>query len=432
MNVFDELHGRGFIYQCTDKEALRDMLGKESLTYYIGFDPTAASLHVGSLIPIMAMVHMQRAGHRSIVLLGAGTAMVGDPSGKREMRQIISREDIERNAVGIRKQLEKFLDFGSEKTLLLNNADWLCELNYIEFLRTVGRYMSVNKMLARESARLRYESSDGLSFLEFNYACLQAYDFLVLSRDHGCTLQMGGQDQWGNICEGIDLIGRPDLSGKKVYGMTFPLLVGPGGEKFGKTVKGSVWLDADLTLPFDYYQFWRNTDDGDVGRYLRLFTLLPREEADRLGGLEPPAINRAKEILAFECTAMVHGFDTARDVYAGAVQQFGSADPEGKVETTSRILEAGSAAEGGRAEVPTFRLSRGDLGEGIGIIDLLVLSGLCKSKGEARRFVQGGGVYLNDARIDAADARVGPDSLAGGEALLRIGKKNIKKIVVDS
>jgi tyrosyl-tRNA synthetase len=430
MNVFDELQERGFIYQCTDKEALRELLGGESVTYYIGFDPTAASLHVGSLIPIMAMVHMQRAGHRTIVLVGGGTAMVGDPSGKREMRQIISREDIDRNAVGIRKQLEKFIDFSSEKTLVLDNADWLCGINYIEFLRTVGRTMSVNKMLARESARLRYESSDGLSFLEFNYACLQAYDFLVLSRDHGCALQMGGQDQWGNICEGIDLIGRPDFSGRKVYGMTFPLLVGPGGEKFGKTVKGSVWLDADLTPPFDYYQFWRNTDDRDVGRYLRLFTLLPKEEAAALGGLEAPAINRAKEILAFECTAMVHGFDTAVDVYAGAVGQFGSADPEGKVETSSRIKEAGSAGRAGRAEVPTFHLPRGDLGEGIPVIDLLVRSGLCASRGEARRFVQGGGVYMNDARIDAADRIVGPESFTGGEALLRIGKKNIKKIVV--
>jgi tyrosyl-tRNA synthetase len=430
MNVFDELHERGFIYQCTGKEALRELLGKESVTYYIGFDPTAASLHVGSLIPIMAMVHMQRAGHRSIVLMGGGTAMVGDPSGKREMRQIISREDIERNAAGIRKQLEKFLDLGGERTLLLDNADWLCGINYIEFLRTVGRTMSVNKMLARESARLRYESADGLSFLEFNYACLQAYDFLVLSRDHGCVLQMGGQDQWGNICEGIDLIGRPDISGKKVYGMTFPLLVGPGGEKFGKTVKGSAWLDADLTPPFDYYQFWRNTDDRDVGRYLRLFTLLPKEEAAALGELQAPAINRAKEILAFECTAMVHGLETAQEVYAGAVGQFGSADPDGTIETSSRIREAGDAGRSVRAEVPTFHLEAGDVSGGISILDLLVRSGLCKSKGEARRFVQGGGVYLNDARIDAADRVLLQDSFPGGEALLRIGKKNIKKIVV--
>lgn len=427
MNVFDGLERRGFIYQCTDRDGLRGILEKEKLTYYIGFDPTAESLHIGSLVPIMAMVHMQGAGHRSIALMGGGTAMVGDPSGKREMRRIISREDINKNAGGIKKQLEKFLDFEGDKTLLLDNADWLCQLNYIEFLRKIGRYLSVNKMLARESARLRYESSDGLSFLEFNYACLQAYDFYVLLKDYNCTLQMGGQDQWGNICEGIDLIARPDLSGKKAYGLTLPLLVGPSGEKFGKTAGGNVWLDATLTPPFDYYQFWRNTDDKDVGRYLLLFTLLPVEEAERLGNLKVPEINRAKEILAFECTMMVHGFEAAREVYTGAVEQFGCCDGEGSIETSSMIKEVRPAAgeEGG---VPTCELSRDDLKDGLAVIELLVKAGMCRSRGEARRFIQGGGVYRNDERVSAVDACIRPEHFKNGVALLRIGKKNIKKI----
>jgi len=430
MNVFDELEQRGFIYQCTDRDALRDLLGRGKVTYYVGFDPTAASLHVGSLVPIMAMVHMQRAGHTTLALLGGGTAMVGDPSGKREMRRIISREEIERNGAGIRRQLEAFLDFDDGRTRLLDNAEWLLPLNYVDFLRTIGRYLSVNKMLARESARLRYESPDGLSFLEFNYACLQAYDFLVLARDHGCVLQMGGQDQWGNICEGIDLIARPDAGGKRAYGMTFPLLLGAGGEKFGKSVGGNVWLDAGQTRPFDYYQFWRNTDDRDVMRCLLLFTLLPVEEARRLGSVEGPSanINRAKEILAFECTLLAHGFETARDVYAGAARQFGCADPGGAVETSSRIAQVKPAV--GEGEVPTFEISRGELEAGVAIVDLLVRSGLCRSKGEARRFIQGGGVYLNDSRVASADARAGLADAAGGEALLRVGKKTLRKLRV--
>ncbi|MFH1438676.1 MAG: tyrosine--tRNA ligase [Pseudomonadota bacterium] len=427
MNVYDELEQRGFIYQCTDPDGLRELLAKEQVTYYIGFDPTGGSLHVGSLVPIMAMVHMQGAGHRTIALMGGGTAMVGDPSGKNEMRRMISREVIDRNAVGIKAQFEQYLDFGEGRAVLLNNLDWLLPLNYIEFLRTIGRHMSVNRMMARESARLRYESADGLSLLEFNYACLQAYDFYVLARDHGCALQMGGRDQWGNICEGIDLIGRQDLGGRKAYGLTLPLLVGPGGDKFGKTVKGSVWLDAKLTQPFDFYQFWRNTEDTEVERYLKLFTLLPLDEIRRLGALKPPMINRAKEILAFEITMLAHGFETAGDVFAGAINEFGSADPEGTVETSSRIGEVAVSATGEGA-VPTFDLEKGETGQGLAVIDLLVKAGMCRSKGEARRFIQGGGVYLNNARVAAADAEVTLDDFKDGTAFLKIGKKTVKKI----
>ena len=427
MNVFDELEQRGFIYQCTDRDGLRELLGKEQVTYYIGFDPTGSSLHVGSLVPIMAMVHMQRSGHKTIALMGGGTAMVGDPSGKSEIRKIISKEQIEKNAVGIKAQFEQYLEFGTEKAVLLNNLDWLLPLNYIEFLRTIGRYMSVNRMMARESAKLRYESSDGLSLLEFNYACLQAYDFYVLARDRGCVLQMGGRDQWGNICEGIDLIGRQDLGGRKAYGLTLPLLVGAGGDKFGKTVKGSVWLDAKWTQPFDFYQFWRNTEDTEVERYLKLFTLLPLEETKGLGALKPPMINRAKEILAFEITMLAHGFETARDVFTGAIEQFGSADPEGTIETSSRIGEVAALAAG-EGTVPTFELEKGEIGQGLAVIDLLVKAGMCKSKGEARRFIQGGGVYLNDARVAAADAKVTLEDFKDSTALVKIGKKNVKKI----
>jgi len=427
MDVFEELERRGFIYQCTDSDGLRSILAQKKVTFYVGFDPTASSLHVGSLIPIMAMVWLQKSGHRPIALLGGGTAMIGDPSGKKEMRKIISREEIVKNAQGIEKQLRKFLNLDGTAGLLLDNSKWLLNLGYIPFLRDIGRFMSVNRMLARESARLRYESPEGLSFLEFNYACLQAYDFYVLYRDYDCILQMGGQDQWGNICEGIDLIGRPEILGKKAYGLTFPLLLSSTGEKFGKSVGGNVWLDSSLTSPYDYYQFWRNTDDRDVMRYLMMFTQLPYEEAKRLGSLEPPMINRAKEILAFECTMALHGFETASKVYAGAVSIFGCCDDAERIPTTSRIIEAQRMVTMEK-EIPAIELEREEVEAGIEIVDLLARSGLCSSKSQARRCIQQGGVYLDGERVKDLNMKIGFSFLEKGSLSLRVGKKLIRKI----
>ncbi len=301
-NVLDTFEERGFVEQVTDREELLKALG-DPTTCYIGFDPTASSLHVGSLVPIMSLAHMQRAGHRPIALVGGGTTLVGDPSGKTEMRRLMSREEINRNAEGIKKQLSRFLDFSLEKALMLNNADWLVGLNYIEFLRDIGRHFSVNRMLAAESYKVRLES--GLSFIEFNYMLLQAYDYWHLFKHYQCRLQMGGNDQWGNILAGADLIRR--MEGEVVHALTFPLITTSSGIKMGKTHKGAVWLDPELTSPYDYYQYWINQDDKDVERFLALFTFLPMEEVRRLGSLMGEGIREAKEVLAFEATALCHG-----------------------------------------------------------------------------------------------------------------------------
>jgi tyrosyl-tRNA synthetase len=303
MNAFDQLQARGFLYQLTAEAEIRDRLASGPLTFYVGFDPTADSLHVGHLLPVMAMRLLQQAGHRPIAIVGGGTAMVGDPSGKNEARQLLTREQIIANTAALKGQLSRFLDFGPGKALLLDNADWLLNLGYIEFLRDIGKHFSVNKMLTADSVKSRLET--GLSFLEFNYMLLQAYDFAVLARDHQCLLQLGGQDQWGNIVAGTDLIRR--LHSTQAYGATFPLLLNSQGQKFGKSVAGAIWLDAERTPAFDYYQFWRNVADDEVTRLLGFFTCLPLDEIQRLGALPAPAINRAKEILAWEATALAHG-----------------------------------------------------------------------------------------------------------------------------
>ncbi len=308
MNVYDILEERGFIEQCSDTERVKGMLDS-SLTCYIGFDPTSDSFHCGSLVPIMALAHMQRAGHTVIALVGGGTAMIGDPSGKTELRKLMTNETIESNAEGLKKQLSHFLDFSGGGALMLNNADWLLPLNFIEFLRDIGRHFSVNKMLAAESYRMRLET--GLNFIEFNYMLLQAYDFLHLYRDKGCTLQMGGNDQWGNILAGTDLIRR--VEGGDAEALTFPLLTTASGGKMGKTEKGAIWLDAQRTSPYDYYQYWINADDRDVGKFLALFTLLPMDEVRRLSSLEGAEIREAKEVLAKECTAILHGDEAAAE-----------------------------------------------------------------------------------------------------------------------
>ncbi|NOY79733.1 MAG: tyrosine--tRNA ligase [Kiritimatiellaeota bacterium] len=426
MNAFDILEERGFFYQITAPEALRERLDREKLTFYVGFDPTADSLHVGHLLPVMAMRLLQQCGHRAIAVVGGGTAMVGDPSGKTEARPILSREEIARNSAAIKQQLSRFLDFSDDRALLLDNADWLAPLRYVDFLRDVGRHFSVNRMLAAESVKLRLET--GLSFLEFNYMLLQSYDFYVLCRDRDCLLQLGGQDQWGNIVAGVDLVRR--MLGREAYGATFPLLLKSDGEKFGKTAAGAVWLDRERTSPFDYYQFWRNAEDTQVGRLLAFFTPLPMDEVRRLGRLEPPTINRAKEILAFEATRLAHGEEEASRAYLAAGRQFGFADPDNRVPTASRIKDIGTGGAGD-ADLPTITVGRDELDRGLWIVELFVRAGLAKSNGEARRLIRGGGAYLNNERINDDRRQVGPDDFSDDEIQVRAGKKNVRRVLVD-
>lgn len=420
--IYEEFRRRGFLYQCTDEEALSELLQKEQVTFYIGFDPTADSLHVGSLVPIMAMVHMQRAGHRPIAVTGGGTALVGDPSGKTELRQMLTPERIRENAQSISAQLAGFLNLDGEKGLAVDNIEWLEGLGYIDFLREIGRHFSVNRMLAMESYKQRLET--GLSFLEFNYMCLQAYDFVVLCKEHDCVLQMGGQDQWGNIVAGLDLVRRE--TGRQAYGLTFPLLTDSSGAKLGKTVAGAIWLSAEKTSHFDFYQYWRNIDDSDVERFLKLFTFLPVEECERLGRLEAPAINRAKEILAFELVGIVRGEKAAADTYLAVVQQFGSADPGGTIETSSAV---GGLATARVDNTPTLELSLPETAAGIRLIELLVRAGLCPSNGEAKRLIKQGGARVDDVQITDLNAVVNADTLAN-RPIIKAGKKRLVRVVV--
>jgi len=424
-NALDILEERGFLYQLTDTEALRQRLGAAPVTFYVGFDPTGSSLHIGHLLPVMAMRWLQQAGHRAIALVGGGTAMVGDPSGKTEARPVLTTAEIDANAESIKGQLSRFLDFSDDRAVLVNNADWLRDINYIEFLRDVGRHFSINRMLAAESVKQRLET--GLSFLEFNYMLLQSYDFYVLKRDRGCDLQLGGQDQWGNIVAGCDLVRR--MLGAETFGATFPLLLKGDGQKFGKTAAGAVWLDADRTSPFDYYQFWRNVDDTEVTRLLGFFTSLPMDEAKRLGALPAPAINRAKEILAFEATLLAHGFAEAAKAYVAAGSEFGFADPRGSIETTSRVREVQTASTD--SDLPTLAVPRAELAAGIWVVKLFVDSGMAKSNGEVRRLIKGGGCYLNDERIDDETLTVTADHLQDGQLMIRAGKKNRRRVVAE-
>ena len=425
MSGFECLRERGFFYQVTDETALRQRLSEDTITFYVGFDPTADSLHIGHLLPIMAMRWLQKCGHRAIALVGAGTAMVGDPSGKTEARPILTAEEIEKNAACLKEQMARFLDFSDGRALLLNNADWLADLKYIEFLRDIGRHFSVNRMLAAESVKQRLET--GLSFLEFNYTLLQAYDFYVLMRDHQCEFQFGGQDQWGNIVAGVDLTRR--MLGKEVFGATFPLLLKSDGQKFGKTADGAVWLDPQRTSPYQYYQFWRNVDDVDVGRLLAFFTELPMAEVKRLSELRPPKINRAKEILAYEATRLAHGSEEAARAYLAAGSEFGFADPQGSIETSSEVQTV--KAEAAEDELPTHTVSAADLEEGVWVVKLFADSGLCRSNGEARRLIRGGGAYINGDRVGDEQRQLGRDDLEDGRILLRAGKKNLRRVVVD-
>ncbi len=406
-NLFDVLRERGFIQQVTDEENLSRILSEQKVAAYIGFDPTADSLHVGSLLPIMALIHLQRHGHFPIVVLGEGTAMIGDPSGKTEMRQMLYREQIHTNAEKLKQQLNRFLHFDEGKAAIVNNSDWLLELKYIEFLRDIGRHFSVNRMLAAESYKIRLET--GLSFLEFNYQLLQAYDFLTLFRSHHCILQMGGDDQWGNIVAGIDLIRR--LESAAAYGLTLPLLTTSSGQKMGKTAKGAVWLDATKTSPYDFYQYWINVDDRDVKRFLALFTLLPMAEINRLSALEGAELRQAKEILAFEVTKITHGEVEALEA-----------------RKASRAIFGGD--EGDLDGMPSSNIARQQLEEGIAVVDILLQVGLVTSKSEARRLIQQGGCYLNEQRVTMIEAKVGIADSIDGQVLLRAGKKKYHRLVI--
>jgi tyrosyl-tRNA synthetase len=407
-NVFDTLKTRGFIQQVTHPEDINTRLQRGSITFYIGFDPTASSFHIGNLLPIMAMVHMQRAGHRPIAILGAGTAMVGDPSGKTEMRQMLSRDMIEENARALRRQLEHYLSFaGDNSAMLLNNGDWLFDLRYIDFLRDVGRYFSVNRMLTFEAYKQRLES--GLSFLEFNYQLLQAYDFLVLRQRYDCILQMGGDDQWGNMVAGADLIRRVEQT--DAFAITFPLLATASGQKMGKTADGAIWLDADRTTPYEFYQFWINVDDRDVKRFLRFYTLLPLEDLAQFDAMEGAELREAKRVLAFEATALTHGEAAARAAEQAAQAMFGG--------------------DGDAAAMPQTVVAQNRLDTGVLAVDLLVETGLAASKGAARRLIQQGGASLNGMRLDTIDATVTRTDVQDGAVILRAGKKRYHRVVVD-
>lgn len=422
MNIYQELKARGFCYQQTDEAAIEKLLTTEQVKFYVGFDPTGNSLHVGHLLPVMAMRLMQKAGHIPIVLVGGATAQIGDPSGRISARPMMTLETIAENVRCLRGQLARFIDDTDGRAIFVNNADWLCKIGYIEMLREVGSIFSVNRMLAQESVKSRLEN--GLSFLEFNYSILQGYDFYVLNRDRGCKLEMGGQDQWGNMVAGTELVRRK--SGKEVHCMTIPLLMNSNGQKFGKTAGGTnVWLDVNRTSVFDYYQFWRNCDDAQVEKLMLYFSPLPIDEIRRI--CDPAGnINRAKEILAYEATCLAHGEQAAREAFVAAGSRFGFADPAGKVATSSTIaaIDTGAVA----ADLPTVAIEQALLDDpaGLTVPRLLVLAGLCKSTSEGRRLIQGGAVSIDDVKVTdpTAPVRFERESL-----ILRAGKKNFRKIL---
>jgi tyrosyl-tRNA synthetase len=423
-NVIEILRERGFIEQTTHDQELMDYIGAGDAAGYIGFDPTASSLHVGSLVPIMALSHMQRQGHRPIALVGGGTGLVGDPSGKTEMRQMLTTELVNSNVAAIKGQLARFIDFGEGKAVLVNNADWLTSLSYIPFLRDIGRHFSVNRMIKAESCRNRLESEDGLSFIEFNYMVLQAYDFLELVRQHRCRLQMGGSDQWGNIVAGIDLIRR--ITGEQAFGVTFPLITTSSGAKMGKTASGAVWLDPQRTSPYAYYQFWVNTDDRDVARFLSLFTFLPLQEIQFVGKLEGADLNSAKAVLAYEATRLAHGLHEADKAYKAACQMFGARPISKQVLPSSGIPR--EAAHDAENNVPTTDMQASVFDEGIAAFKLFQLAGLVQSGGEARRLIDQGGGYVNGMRLESFDQIINTNNINDMSLLLRAGKKRFHKI----
>lgn len=406
MNAFDILMERGFIEQCTHEKEIRELLDKEKVTFYIGFDPTADSLHVGHFVTVMAMSHMQRAGHRPIVLFGGGTAMVGDPTGKTDMRKMMTTEIIDHNVACFKKQMARFISFDNDAAIMVDNGDWLRNLNYIEFLREVGVHFSVNRMLTAECFKQRLEK--GLSFLEFNYMLMQSYDFLELFRRYNCKLQLGGNDQWSNILGGVELVRR--LHGEQSFGMTFSLLTNSEGKKMGKTEKGAVWLDPEKTSPYEFYQYWRNIADADVKRCLSLLTYVPMDEVNALTNVEGSAINKAKERLAFEVTKIVHGEEEAQ-----------------KADTAAKALFLGGAHGG---SIPTTEFMPSDFETGIDILTLLQQTKLVPSRSEGRRLVTQNGIKINEQPVTDPNAQITMADFKENELMIQKGKKVFHKVVI--
>ncbi len=426
INILDVLKQRGFIDKTTHDKELFEYLNNGQTTCYIGFDPTASSLHVGSLIPIMALSQMQRHGHRPIALVGGGTGLIGDPSGKTEMRTMLTVEKVNENADALKVQLSRFIDFTDDKALLLNNADWLGQLEYIPFLRDVGRHFSVNRMIKAESYKTRLESDEGLSFIEFNYMVLQAYDFYELENRYNCCLQMGGSDQWGNIVAGIDLIRR--MSQKSAYGITFPLITTSTGSKMGKTAAGAVWLDPVRTSPYEYFQFWVNTDDRDVVRFLALFTFLPIKEILAVKALLDQELNLVKSILAFETTRITHGLKEAQNAYCAACKMFGERVIPKNILPASAIHQ--SSFKSDEKSLPQTILTFQDLQNGIPAFKLFKMTGLAGSNSEARRLIKQGGAYVNGVRLNSFDQNITDKEIEDKGILLRSGKKRFHKIII--
>lgn len=404
-NVFDVLKERGYIKQTTHEEEIKDLINNDKITFYIGFDPTADSLHIGHFLPLMMMAHMQKAGHRPIALVGGGTVMIGDPSGKTEMRKMLTREAIDKNVSSIKSQISRFIDFSDDKAIMVNNGEWLLKLNYLEFIREIGMHFSVNKMLTAECFKQRLEK--GLSFLEFNYMLMQAYDFLELNRKYGCVMELGGDDQWSNMLAGTDLIRRKES--KSAYAMTCTLLTNSEGNKMGKTVNGALWLDKEKTTPYEFYQYWRNIDDADVEKCLALLTFLPMDEVKRLASLEGNRINEAKKVLAYEVTKLIHGADEAKKAGEASEALFGVGND--------------------MSNVPTVNISKNDLGKGI--LDILVETKILPSKGEARRLIQQGGLSINEEKVTNINMEITEDIFEENSIIIRRGKKNYNRIVIE-
>lgn len=403
-NVFEVLKERGLIAQMTHEEEIKQLLDNKKITFYIGFDPTADSLHIGHFMQLVVMKHMQNAGHRPIILLGGGTTMVGDPTGKTDMRPMITKETISHNAERFKEQMSRFIDFSDGKAIMVNNADWLLDLNYVDFLREVGVHFSVNRMLTAECFKTRMER--GLSFLEFNYMLMQSYDFYKLHKEYDCIMEFGGDDQWSNIIGGIELIRRKDA--QDAYGMTFTLLTTSEGKKMGKTEKGALWLDPEKVTPYEFYQYWRNVDDKDVVRLLKLVTFVPMEEIAEYEKLEGQQLNAAKERLAYEVTRMVHGEENANNAQNSAKAVFGAGQDD--------------------SNMPSFELPREQLG--LSIVDLLAVSGLAPSKGEARRLVQQGGISIDGNKINDIAYAVEESVFTDGKIVVKKGKKVFLKITL--
>ncbi|NLL02970.1 MAG: tyrosine--tRNA ligase [Clostridiales bacterium] len=407
MNVFEELQARGLMAQMTNEEKIRDLLVNDKIKFYIGFDPTADSLHVGHFVQIMVMAHMQRAGHTPIALFGGGTGMIGDPSGKSDMRKMLTQDEVDHNIECFKKQMSRLVDFSEDKAIMVNNKDWLLDLNYIEFLRDIGVHFSVNRMLSFECYKQRLEK--GLSFFELNYMLMQSYDFLVLSREYNCLLELGGDDQWSNIIGGVELNRRAD--GKETYGMTFKLLQTSDGRKMGKTEKGAVWLDPEKTSPYEFYQYWRNIDDADVINCMKMLTFIPVDKIEEYAKLQGSELNSVKEILAFEITSLVHGQEEAQ-----------------KSQDTAKALFSNNADT---ENMPTTSLNNSDFIDGeISVTDILIKTGICKSKGEGRRLIEQGGISIDDKKIDSVVATLKISDFEEGHVVIKKGKKIFHKVKI--